>query len=175
MSGRWVATLWYLDQLGALALRSHRVQCRQTLAGSEYGLIDEGSLQPSPDFWAAVLWKRLMGAHAHKVELEPSASRLRVYCHSGAGAAEKPPPAAPPMTYLALNLGEAPAEISLPPGEYMAWVCAADLDAAVVEINGAVPEAAPDGTVAPLRGVRVDGESILCPPTAAVFARACAG
>ena len=50
----------------------------------------------------------------------------------------------------------------------------ADLDAREVEINGARPMAQDDGTVAPIAGVRVDGEALLCPPTSAVFARACA-
>lgn len=32
-----------------------------TLAASDYGLLDEVTYQPRPDYWAALLWRRLMG------------------------------------------------------------------------------------------------------------------
>jgi heparanase 1 len=31
-----------------------------TLASSDYGLLNEDTLEPRPDYWAAVLWKRTM-------------------------------------------------------------------------------------------------------------------
>ena len=65
VSGRWAATLWWLDQLGALAKRGTAVQCRQTLAGADYGLLDEETLEPTPDYWASLLWRRCMGTAVH--------------------------------------------------------------------------------------------------------------
>ena len=32
-----------------------------TLAASDYALIDEATLRPRPNYWSAVLWRRLMG------------------------------------------------------------------------------------------------------------------
>jgi hypothetical protein len=58
---------------------------RNTLTGSDYGLLDEETFNPRPDFWAALLWHRLMG----RIVLEPdvpSQPDLHVYAHSlGAG------------------------------------------------------------------------------------------
>jgi heparanase 1 len=51
---------WYINALGWLA-KTHRVHCRQTLVGGNYGLIDHFSLLPNPDYFTALLWKRTMG------------------------------------------------------------------------------------------------------------------
>ena len=88
--GCWAASLWWLDQLGLLARLGHSVQCRQTLTGSDYGLLDETTLDPRPDFWASVLWKRLMGVAVFEVSAATSAEApktLRLYCHGATKAA----------------------------------------------------------------------------------------
>ena len=50
ISDAFIASLWWLDQLGTLAKRGHRVVVRQTLSGSDYGLIDDVTLEPNPDY-----------------------------------------------------------------------------------------------------------------------------
>lgn len=51
---------WYISQLGQLA-STHSFQCRQTLLGGYYELIDKFSMLPNPDYWTALLWKMTMG------------------------------------------------------------------------------------------------------------------
>jgi hypothetical protein len=51
----------YLDQLGRLAKRGVQVVAHNTLAASDYGLIDEATLTPRPNYWSALLWHNLMG------------------------------------------------------------------------------------------------------------------
>ena len=49
-----------------------------TLASSDYGLLDENTYQPRPNYWAALLWRKLMGTTV----LDPGASpapNLHVY------------------------------------------------------------------------------------------------
>lgn len=62
---RWAAsfldTFRYLDQLGRLAKAGVQVVMHNTLAASDYGLLDENTLAPRPNFWAALLWRQLMG------------------------------------------------------------------------------------------------------------------
>ena len=82
VSGRWVGALWWLDQLALLSTIGHKVQCRQTLSGSDYGLLDEASLEPTPEFWVSVLWRRLMGTDVYAASAEGAPPTLRVYCHS---------------------------------------------------------------------------------------------
>ena len=97
VSGRWVGALWWLDQLGAVAAAGHRLQCRQTLSGSDYGLLDDGTLAPTAEFWCSVLWRRLMGTRVFAVDAAPRAPRtLRLYCHDGRApqGSDMPAPAA---------------------------------------------------------------------------------
>jgi len=51
----------YLDQLGRLAKHGVSVVFHNTLASSEYGLLDQNTFAPRPNYWAALLWHRLMG------------------------------------------------------------------------------------------------------------------
>jgi hypothetical protein len=51
----------YLNQLGSLAKRGVQVVIHNTLASSDYGLLDENSFNPRPNYWAALLWRKLMG------------------------------------------------------------------------------------------------------------------
>ena len=81
---RWAATFLdtfrYLDQLGRLARAGVQVVMHNTLAASDYGLLDEATLAPRPNYWGALLWRQLMGA----VVLDsgvPVHAGLHVYAH----------------------------------------------------------------------------------------------
>jgi len=62
---RWASTFLdsfrYLNQLGDLARRGVQVQLHNTLAASDYGLLDEKTYEPRPNYWSALLWRKLMG------------------------------------------------------------------------------------------------------------------
>ena len=62
---RWAATFLdtfrYLDQLGRLARAGVQVVMHNTFAASDYALLDEKTLTPRPNYWGALLWRRLMG------------------------------------------------------------------------------------------------------------------
>ena len=70
----------YLDQLGRLAKRGVRVVAHNTLAASDYGLIDEATLQPRPNYWSALLWRRLMGKTVLDAGASPVAA-VHLYAH----------------------------------------------------------------------------------------------
>jgi hypothetical protein len=81
---RWAATFLdtfrYLNQLGSLARLGVQVQMQNTLNASDYGLLDEKTLEPRPDYWAALLWRRLMGTTVLDPGPSPSAN-LHLYAH----------------------------------------------------------------------------------------------
>ena len=88
VSDVYVGGLWWLDQLGLLAASGHNVVVRQTLSGLDYGMIEAESLEPRPDYWNSLLWKRLMGPDVYAVESHPggqgdTADKLRICAHSG--------------------------------------------------------------------------------------------
>ena len=74
-------TFRYIDQLGRLARQEVAVVIHNTLAASDYGLLDEDTFLPRPNFWAALLWRRIMGTTV----LDPGVANgpgLHVYAHS---------------------------------------------------------------------------------------------
>lgn len=50
LSDSFADLLWWLDELGRIARRGHQGAVRQTLSGSDYGLIDESTLEPNPSY-----------------------------------------------------------------------------------------------------------------------------
>ncbi len=73
-------TFRYLDQLGRLARAGVQVVMHNTLAASDYGLLDERTLQPRPKYWGALLWRQLMGTTVLDAGV-PLQSGLHVYAH----------------------------------------------------------------------------------------------
>ena len=72
-AGEFVDTFRYLNQLGTLAQKGVKVVMHNTLASSDYGFLNEDTLEPRPDYWAALLWKRTMG----DVVLDPGTPKIR--------------------------------------------------------------------------------------------------
>jgi hypothetical protein len=70
----------YLNQLGSLAKRGVQVVIHNTLVSSDYGLLDENSFSPRPNYWAALLWRKLMGAVVLDAGATP-APALHLYAH----------------------------------------------------------------------------------------------
>jgi heparanase len=70
----------YLDQLGRLAKQGVQMVAHNTLVASDYGLLDDKTLTPKPNYWAALLWRRLMGATVLDARI-PLAQGQHVYAH----------------------------------------------------------------------------------------------
>jgi hypothetical protein len=128
-------TFRYLDQLGRLARAGVQVVAHNTLAASDYGLLDEQSLRPRPNYWAALLWRRLMGttvldAGAH--------SGMHIYAHC-----RRSVPGA--VTLLAINTDRTTAAILQLPVTSERYTLSADhLQSTVVKLNGTVLELGPN-------------------------------
>ena len=54
-------TFRYLVEHASLARRGVKVIMHNTLAASDYGLLDQNTFEPRPNFWATLLWRKLMG------------------------------------------------------------------------------------------------------------------
>jgi heparanase 1 len=81
---RWAASFIdsfrYLNQLGTLAQRGVQVVAHNTLAASDYGLLDEKNFAPRPNYWAALLWRRMMGATVLNPGETPN-GKVKIYAH----------------------------------------------------------------------------------------------
>lgn len=71
---------WYVDALAARAALNHSAFCRQALVGGFYELLGRESFEPNPDFYAALLFKQLMGPTVLRARVVGNATRmLRVW------------------------------------------------------------------------------------------------
>lgn len=76
----FIDTFRYLIEHASLAQRGVKVIMHNTLASSDYGLLDPDTFQPRPNYWATLLWHKLMGTTV----LDPGASHalnLHLYAH----------------------------------------------------------------------------------------------
>jgi heparanase 1 len=80
-SDRFASGLWWLDELGKAALEGQAVVVRQTLIGSDYGLLNAGTLAPRPDYLNSLLWKHWMGPAVLGVRRSGNEPSLRTYAH----------------------------------------------------------------------------------------------
>lgn len=95
VSDTWASSFWFLDQLGLLARRGQPRMVRQGLAGGADGMLDGATLQPRPDYWAALLWRTTMGDRVLEAVSGDPALRIYAHCHpQGDGA----------VSVLAINL-----------------------------------------------------------------------
>lgn len=165
VSDVFTASFWWLDQLGLLARRGYRTVVRQTLSGSDYGLLDDVTLDPRPDYWASVLWKRLMGAEVFMVTSDQPT--LRVYAHCAPGREGR-------ATVLLLNIDQeqtfraqldgAP---NAPTARYV--VSSPEPTGSVVQLGGLTLEMDAQGGIPALMPEPLEGAALDVPPLTYVF------
>ncbi len=142
----FIDTFRYLTQLGELAQKNVQVVMHNTLNASDYGLLDETTLDPRPNYWAAILWRRLMGTTV----LDPGTAKqpnlyLFAQCLRGKRGG---------VAVLAINADREQArEIALPEGLIRYELTAPDLVGTAVLLNGAELKAGEDGSLPSMNGV----------------------
>ncbi|KAH9287920.1 hypothetical protein KI387_032037, partial [Taxus chinensis] len=80
VTNAFVSSFWYLDQLGMASTYNTKSYCRQSLIGGNYGLLNTTTYVPNPDYYSALLWHRLMGAHVLSLSSKGT-QYLRAYAH----------------------------------------------------------------------------------------------
>ena len=122
-------TFRYLDQLGRLAKAGVQVVMHNTLAASDYGLLDERTLEPRPNYWGALLWRQLMGTTVLNAGL-PIQSGLHVYAHCQRGRSGG-------VTLMVINTDrDIPHALVLPIASMLYTLDAANALDARVRVNG---------------------------------------
>ena len=70
-----------LNELGDFSTVTDGVIFHNTLASSAYGFLEHGTFEPRPNYFAGLLWNRLMGRTVYATG-EPIREGAHVYCHS---------------------------------------------------------------------------------------------
>lgn len=70
-----------LNELGEFCTITDGVIFHNTLASSDYGFLQHGTFEPRPNYFAVLLWNKLMGSTVYDRET-PDCGELHLYCHS---------------------------------------------------------------------------------------------
>lgn len=165
---RWAASyvdvFRYLDTLGRQADGDGNVVFHNTLAASDYGLIDEEGFVPRPNYWAAVLWQRLMGTRSLALDLDDVPENTTVHASCSAGSSDGR------VTYLVMNRSESDdLEVAVDGDDVESYLLTSpELLSREIALNGEVLAAADDGTLPDLEPEGVS-ETLTLPPTSVAF------
>lgn len=81
----WASTyldvLRTLNELGSFETVTDGIIFHNTLASSDYGFLKHGSFEPRPNYFAVLLWNRLMGNTVYSCD-NPGTDSAHIYCHS---------------------------------------------------------------------------------------------
>ncbi len=95
-----------LNELGDFATVTDGVIFHNTMASSDYGFLKHGTFEPRPNYFAVLLWNRLMGHTVFDVGV-PAMEGTHVYCHSRKDGKEG-------CVYLVINNSTETATVELP-------------------------------------------------------------
>lgn len=166
LSDRYVAGFMWLDKLGLAARLNHSVIVRQTFVRGDYSLLDE-DLNPNPDYWLSLLYKRLVGVKVLHVDGGTEEKRkIRVYAHCSSRMFP-----AGSITLLALNVHQHdPVLLSLSGDlqgkdveEYLLMPSGGDLTSKSVMLNGRVLKLVNDRTLPDLTAT-ITAKPLILPP-----------
>jgi heparanase 1 len=156
----FIDTFRYLDQMGRLAKQGVSAIFHNTLAASEYGLIESTAFEPRPNYWAALLWRRLMGTVV--LDAGPIVPGLHVYAQclrdrSGG------------VSVLAINTGKAASlKVVGSPAEVYA-LSSPSLASGAVLLNGQPLAIGADDRVPELHPQRMNGMRLMLAPQSIDF------
>ena len=95
----WASTyldvLRTLNELGIFSTISKGIVFHNTLASSDYGWLKHGTFEPRPNYFAVLLWNKLMGTTVYDSQI-PISEGAHIFCHSRRDGEEG-------YTYLIIN------------------------------------------------------------------------
>jgi len=162
---RWAATFLdtfrYLDQLGRLAKADVQVVMHNTLAASDYGLLDEKTFMPRPNYWGALLWRQLMGNTVLDSGL-PGQAGLHVYAHCRQGMPDS-------VALLVINTSRDAHSLALPDASERYTLDATSLRDTTVRLNGNALELGDRDDLPRITGARATAGALTFAPATISF------
>ena len=160
----WAATyidaFRYLQQLGRLAERSVQVVMHNTLARSEYALLDHDTHDPRPSYWAALLWSRLMGIKVF--EGGTVENGVDFFVHNLKGTSDG-------KAVLLLNTTEGESDVEIPRAARQYLLTADELTTKTVLLNGVELKLTNDEELPELKATALGPGTIILPPHSIMF------
>lgn len=117
----------YVDQMGRLAKDGVSMIFHNTLAASEYGMLEHDTYAPRPKYWAALLWSKLMGTEVYDAgEGQPG---VYMYAQSLKGNKNG-------RSLLVINTNQSETTIEVPKNAKQYTLTSDELQGKEVKLNG---------------------------------------
>lgn len=163
---RWAATFLdsfrYLNELGVSARRGVKVHFYNTLNASDYGLLDENTYEPRPNYWAALLWHRFMGGTVLDPGPSPSGN-VYLYAHCLRGSKGG-------VALLAMNTDRtSAARLTIGAISRRVTLTADGLEARQVLLNGSPLELGPGDSLPAIEGTQEKAGTVNLTPASINF------
>lgn len=168
----YLDTFRYLDTQARLAKQGLDAIFHHALISGSNGIIDEKTYLPNSDYWAALLWRRLMGTGV--LDAGPIEPGLHLYAHCLRGSRGG-------VTLLAINLQAAPATVRMSGRAEVYALTAPELQSRTVLLNGRALALGANDSLPALTPRRATDSVSLAPTSIAFIAlpnagnRACRG
>ncbi|WP_346860845.1 hypothetical protein [uncultured Draconibacterium sp.] len=160
----WAATyvdcFRYLEQLGRLAKEGVQVVMHNTLCASEYALLDQDTHDPRPNYWAALLWNKLMGTQVYESGFQsPNAD---VFVHNLKNSKEG-------FALLFVNPTKEEIEIEVPDDAKQYLLTADDILSKNVKLNGRELRLTTGDELPKIEGKNIKAGTVQLPPQGIMF------
>ena len=157
----YVDVLRTLNELGSFATVTDGVIFHNTLASSDYGWLRHGTFDPRPNYFAILLWNKLMGQIVYDSEIKISEG-AHVYCHSRKDGEEG-------LSYLVINNSKKATTTVELPGEATCYVLAGrdGMRSTAMTLNGRELALVENDELPDLSGEKVTGKLELAPGSCA--------
>lgn len=150
----------FLDTHARLAKQGADAVFTHALISGSNGIIDEKTLEPNASYWAAVLWKRLMGARVLDAGAKRAGLHLYAHCQRGASGG---------VTLLAINLGDQASAVNAHGAAEFYSLTAPELHGKTVLLNGRPLSLGSTDDLPPMPPERRGSGRVELPPTSITF------
>ncbi len=150
----------YLYQAGSLAKKGIKVIMHNTLVASEYSLIDQDTHLPKPNYWAALLWSKLMGTEVY--EAGNGAPGVYLFAHNTKGHEGG-------ITLLVINTSKKARPIHIPADAEQYTLTSKEIEGTSVMLNGTELKLTPDNALPAINGKAIKSGKVELPATSISF------
>jgi len=151
-----------VEQLGRLAKKNVQVVMHNTLCASEYALLEQDTHNPRPNYWAALLWNKLMGTKVYDANIAPDDAD--VFVHSLKNSSKG-------YSVLIVNPTDSESSIEIPENaeKYLLTADGENLQTKTVKLNGKILKLNSDDSLPEMKGEKIDAGTVEIPSYSIMF------
>ncbi|CAH0997873.1 hypothetical protein EMA8858_04008 [Emticicia aquatica] len=160
LAATYIDSFRYLEQLGRLAKKGVQVVMHNTLARSEYGLLEHDTHNPRPNYWAAFLWNKFMGNQVFEAgSLEAG---VDIFVHNLKNKSKG-------KTVLILNTNNKSTTINIPSNAKQYLLTADELLTKKVSLNGKMLQMKANDELPEINGINIKKGIVQLPAQSIMF------